>query len=76
MIYFYAISMFTLLQEGVFNTVKEGRKDNLAEVFTEWEVREYKDYSKFCVLKNRCLFVTKKHLGQNPCHPPPPPKRA
>ena len=39
-----SLAVFALIQEGVFNIVKEARRYNLVETFTEWEVSEYKDY--------------------------------
>ena len=58
--------MLALIQEGMFDIVVEARRDNPVEAFTEQVVREYKRYLKFCVLKNRCLFVTKETSRTNP----------
>ena len=50
-----AVSQFVCCnsRRGVyFNIVEEAGRDNLVQAFTEQEVREYKYYLKFCVLKN------------------------
>ena len=52
-----------------FDIVEEARRDNPVEAFNERGVRKYKHYLKFCVLKNRCLFVTKETSKIKPLSP-------